>query len=462
MPLRPQSPRSDANTPKTAPPDHAQKNPQLRLIEPDPNNTSQEIPAISSGTASDISLSLTAPPQSIEPSPTPAAISEVRLRKDHRSPENAEVLQRRRVITIGDLEANADGLKQILHKTGIVHSLKPQNGQNRFGITKLGMQTTIIQTGDIFDRGENLLPTLKYIQALRKNGVDFKTAAGNHDLMALYAFSCPSVYSENPCFYALINEIIEKIDPISDISLKKKVDKIIYKHANLFIQKGNQSLLTDILAFCNWYYEGGKETLYELRKKYCKNQSPANLREPLETGYGLFFNNGPYSSFIEGLSALEHHDDTLHLHGNLDLKWAKTLKNLGAERLNQGFRESVKGRNFLHLAHGNDKELFWRRGAAIDPEIALILKEMGIKVIIRGHDPQDDNKQHISDYFGIKVINNDVGNGENSLGAVLIEPSGQITGFNHSDFSGGRELYRLPPLRAIGSKKSPQQTSALG
>lgn len=456
MPLRPQSPDSDTPTPKTTSPNHSPKNPHVRLIKP--GNDFQAVPEITDATASDISQNLTHEP---EPSPTPTAISEVRLRKDHRSPESAEVLQRRRIITIGDIEANADGLKQILHGTGLVHTLEPQNGEDRFGITKLGMETTIILTGDVFDRGDSLLPTLKYIQALRKNGVDFRITAGNHDLLALYSFSCPSVYNGNPYFYALLNEVMGKIDPNTEIPLKERVEKIIYEHANIFLQKGNQSLLTDVLAFCNWYFEGGKDTLDEFRNKYAKSLSPTNFKEPLETGFGLFFNGGPHSSFVDNLSALEHNNDTLRLHGNLDLKWATTLKNLGADRINRGFRESIKGRNFLHFAHGLDKELFWRRGAAIDPEIAFILKEMGIKVIIRGHDPQDDNKQHISDYFGIKVIDNDIGNGENNLGAVSIEPSGEIIAYSHSDFAHGRELYKLPPLRAPGAENNSRQATAL-
>ncbi len=82
-----------------------------------------------------------------------------------------------RVVAIGDVHGNHDGLVSILRRTGVIDS------SNRWA----GGSTTLVQTGDVTDRGLGVKEALDLLMTLERDasraGGRVVSLAGNHEVM---------------------------------------------------------------------------------------------------------------------------------------------------------------------------------------------------------------------------------------------------------------------------------------
>ncbi|MBF0429240.1 MAG: metallophosphoesterase [Magnetococcales bacterium] len=86
-------------------------------------------------------------------------------------------------------------------------------------------------------------------------------------------------------------------------------------------------------------------------------------------------------------------------------------------------------------------------GTTIGQNVAIQLKQLGITTVIHGHKPvavtqSDDELERVIP--GVRVINNDTGVRATGLGALLINPQGEITFINPEAMAdaGGQKSYR--------------------
>jgi hypothetical protein len=106
-----------------------------------------------------------------------------------------------RIVAIGDIHGNCDGFVSILQQAGLVDD----------GRHWIGGKTTLVQTGDVFDRGVGVFETLDLLMRLEQEaaaaGGQVICLLGNHESMNLVGF-----YRDvNPELYAtLVDKQSEK------------------------------------------------------------------------------------------------------------------------------------------------------------------------------------------------------------------------------------------------------------
>jgi len=375
--------------------------------------------------------------------------------------EKAEQVARRPVLAIGDLDADFSSLVKIMDKAGyIAFENNPGEQQKDIRLREKGLAGTVVQTGDFFDRGKDLLTMLEFISTLRENGVDFRMTAGNHDLMALYAFSCPSVVNADPDFYRLVKDTIRichhepGIDPQQIANAVIKNDLIHKRDGNSHIHH------SDVLNFINWYFEGGRNFFKEMQapEHHHFDKHNPTLREHLEKAHQLMFGDSIYARTLQKLSVFEPIDDVLYLHAGIDDYWADMIEEKGIDRLNAEFREDLAENNLKEYVFGIKRHAFWRRHSALTPNSAQVIKNLGFKAVVRGHDITASGQPESHTEYGVKVVNIDIGIKTGKLGGALITADNKIEGFTAKKHL---LLGNLPPLkRIVPLKYEPKAKSA--
>ncbi len=384
--------------------------------------------------------------------------SDVRSIMESAAYEKAELITRRPVLAIGDLDANFDALVHILDQTGYIElSANKDKSKNHIRLREKAEDGTVIITGDFFDRGKKLLLMMDFIQTLRQNGVDVKTTAGNHETMAFHALSCPSVKEQNPHFYALINyannvlahakKAKKDIDPFRLMQYISTVDSQQHFHGR------EEQHHKDLVAFAEWYYQESEPPaflteLVKNRKDLFDSDKPS-LQEQVEAAHSLFFNGGEYSEFVQQMKLMERVDDVLYLHAGINDYWAMELKKHGIDGINQKFQQALKNGDLTHYVEtAEQRALFWQRHTALTPFAARVLKELGINAVVRGHDIQMDGMPTLRKENGIFVISNDIGIRLGNLGGTLITSAGDIVAYDNSDYQNRYVIANLPRQKA--------------
>lgn len=384
--------------------------------------------------------------------------SDVRTIMESATYEKAELITRRPVLAIGDLDANFDALVRILDQTGYIElSTAEDNSKNQIRLREKAEGGTIVLTGDFFDRGKRFLLMMDFIQTLRQNGVDVKTTAGNHETMGLHALSCPSVKERNPHFYALINyanEVLarakkakKEIDPFRLMQFISNMDS--QQHFNGREEQHHK----DLTAFAEWYYQESEPPAFltELKenRKDLFNSDQPSLQEQVEAAHSLFFNGGEYSQFVQQMKLMERVDDVLYLHAGINDYWAMELKKHGIEGINQKFQQALKNADLTdYVETAGQRALFWQRHTALTPFAARVLKDLGIHAVIRGHDIQASGMPTVRQERGIPVISNDIGIRLGNLGGTLITSAGDIVAYDSSDYQNRYLIANLPRQKA--------------
>lgn len=387
--------------------------------------------------------------------------SDIRHIEQNGNYEKTEQIARRPVLAIGDLDADFSSLVKIMDKAGyITFENTPGEQQKDIRLREKGLTGTVVQTGDFFDRGKDLLTMLEFIGILRENGVDFRMTAGNHDLMALYAFSCPSVINADPEFYQLVKDTIricsyEKgIDP-------QQIANAVIRNDIIHNCNGNSHIHhADVLNFINWYFEGGRNFLKEIQDpehQYFDKHNPS-LRKQLEKAHELMFGDSVYAETLQNLSVFEPIDDVLYLHAGIDDYWADIIEEKGLERINREFRDDIEEHNLKDYVFGMKRHAFWRRHSALTPHSAQVIKNLGFNAVVRGHDTMSSGQPESHTEYGIKIINIDIGIKFGRLGGAQITPDNQIEGFTDKK---RLLLGNLPPVkRIVPLKYEPKAKSA--
>jgi hypothetical protein len=344
-------------------------------------------------------------------------------------------------LAIGDLEGEKSALTDILKGAGLINATKINEKQARVELTEKGRTCTVIQTGDIFDRGEHSWETLSRIAALKKLGIDLRLTVGNHELMALATLTSKSL--ENPLFYERIKQIAGPAhpDPLWDES---SFDDFTRQHITDWTKA--DPMMLDIYNYFFWFKEGGFTLPAEIREKFFKGQSPT-LQQILLKARDLFLQED-VAPVIYGMKGLERIDDILYVHAGLNDYWAEILDQQGIDGVNHLVQTAIKTGQLNAYLHDADKEgLFWLRNEKVLSAKAIhVLKKLGITTVVRGHDKQETGIPGIVTLHGITIINNDVCKKNEHQRATFITATGDIQFMDKNGYDKRKSLGTLPPL----------------
>ncbi len=399
--------------------------------------------------------SFTAPENNFD---DPNEKSDIRAKVTSNAYEKADLVTRRPVLAIGDLDADFDALVHILDQTGYIDlSVNKDKSKNHIKLREKAENDTVVLTGDFFDRGKKFLLMADFIQTLRQNSVDIKTTAGNHETMAFHALSCPSVKEQNPHFYALINYAKKVLTHTKktkqQINPFKLIQFINHADSKQHFKGREEQHHKDLIAFAEWYCQSDEPPAFlteltENRKDLFSSKNPS-LQEQIEAAHSLFFNGGEYAEFLQQMTLMERVDDVLFLHAGINDYWAMEIKKHGIDGVNEKFRQALqKGNLTNYVETAEQRALFWQRHTALTPFAASVLKDLGIHAIIRGHDIQMDGMPTLRKERGISVISNDIGIKLGNLGGTLITGSGDIVAYNDCKYQNRRVIGNLPRYKS--------------
>ncbi|MFA5821013.1 MAG: metallophosphoesterase, partial [Candidatus Gracilibacteria bacterium] len=313
-------------------------------------------------------------PKKTELNERQAAIAKsAKIKGPRRNPERLPYEQVKRptgVVTIGDLHGDLTAFNESLLKKGLTDKSGKWIGGNK----------KLVQTGDIFDRGEESVQIVKRIQELRKQGADIEVLIGNHEDMLLRGImgnkEMMNIWLANNPGTELMDifqksgskgilEHLKKngaLDLIKEMKLVQQVDDVLYVHAEIS---------RDLTGFIR------------------KNGGIDNVNAKFKTGL---------DKAIKGdVTELENFSKEYE-----NLLWS---------------REHSKGK----LSRGD-----------LDA-ITSDLKDMGVNVVVHGHTPQRGGMQAVQEINGVRIINNDIAmsKGMNKTGSraggVMIDSSGRQT-----------------------------------
>lgn len=353
-----------------------------------------------------------------------------------------EKMDGKTVLAIGDLEGDLVALIRILRKSGFVKAEKSNNGEgSAIFATDIAKDpnSIVIQTGDIFDRGSKTIGLLRVINDLRSLGINIELVAGNHEVNALQALSVESVKDKDPEFERILKEMITHFRGYEEGDFGDNFLKAFVEVSKNEIKARNREIddsvlkrkLDDVRKFAFWFLNHGDTVLLELREEMKKEQgvqeNPPFL-DVVKHGYDMF-NGGEFDNLKYGLKAMKQESNTLYVHGGIDDNVASYIEQYGIDGLNQLFAEAVHSNNYEHFVYGGYlAAVTAKRGCEISPYAASVLNDLGIDVILRGHDKQSSGEQGVVESNGIVTINNDIGT--RNSGGVLVRPNGMFECFN--------------------------------
>lgn len=161
-----------------------------------------------------------------------------------------------KIVAIGDIHGSYKGLINNLKRVKLIDS----------NLNWIANDTRLIQIGDIFDRGNESLKSLKFLYSIREKartfGGDVYFLYGNHEEMLLHGQSWYSVLENG---YSSIN------DYINDLSPRGRIGKEIIESHNLSI------IINGIL-----FVHGGFMADW-LRKYYPNKTTLAELNQTAKT-----------------------------------------------------------------------------------------------------------------------------------------------------------------------------------
>ena len=361
--------------------------------------------------------------------------------------ENIEI-PRQRFCTITDTHGNPKAFIHSLEEAGLARI----NDDLSFQLTKEGLKTPIIISGDSIDRGPQSLRVLDIMMHLKRQGAHINALAGDHEIMALLALDSVSMETKEPHFLKLLNKLTPQVSPSSPTPIEN-LDKLLKEEARKKEHQDHQLALYDAGAFLQWYVRGGHALLEEIAHKYFGNRSNVKFNDILKKANELFGINGVYGNFLREMPLFGQIDDILLIHAGLDDTWAQILETKGIEGANDYYHDIMNNGNYDFLVNGPLAEAVWKRGHEISPYAAKVLKGLGISTIVRGHDRMRDGIQKHYAVNGINIINNDTGILHTGKGGTIIHPDGSIKCFSAHSAKEQRTLFKLPAYTRPQNRK---------
>jgi len=318
-----------------------------------------------------------------------------------------------RIVAIGDIHGNYDGLVSILQRAGLVDN----------DVHWIGGETTFVQTGDIFDRGVEVFEVLDLLMRLQKEaetaGGKVIVLLGNHEGMNLVGF----FRDVNPDLYATL------VDKKSE-----KRRKQAYKEFKKYWRAEAEKILEREVL----------EVPEEIKEQWMEAIPPGWLEYKAALGPGTH-----YGSWLRGRPLAVVIDEVLFVHGgigpdlaglSIDEINAKVVKELEiydrlreemieenlvpttaelASLMNVYLEMDPKDPTYAELEDAEDWFVFsekgplWFRGPARwDEELETehmieLLAGVGAKWMVGGHTVQDDGRIEVR--FGGRVFLIDTG-----------------------------------------------------
>jgi len=216
---------------------------------------------------------------------TVAAVYDRRIVGGHRPP-----LQSTRVVAIGDIHGDFDAFVGILQRAQLVDTSRKWSGRN----------TTLVQTGDLLDRGPKTRAVMDLLMALQKDaprqGGRVIVLMGNHEAMNIYG----------DLRYVTANDYAAYTDNRSENRRKSAY-----------------------AAFAAMYGKAPPVSEDEWMKSH-----PAGFIEHRE----IFGPDGKYGKWLRTLPAAARVDDSIFLHGGIHPDFASWT----VDKINEGVRTEVK------------------------------------------------------------------------------------------------------------------------
>lgn len=313
----------------------------------------------------------------------------------------------RPICVLTDLHADADALFGSLVAAGFIAKQGPQD--DAFTITPLGKRSLLLINGDCFDKGPSNLRLLRCIHGLQKAGARIKLIAGNHDvrfLAGIRALQQPQdLMSQNfflrmaPKGVAFLHEVYES--HVADLRPEQK-------------QRYGEGLPDERVRERLYPDEAWYEHFPKLASSWMSSSKIASEMEKtdkkrrqfeslwLETGLSLdkayaatnrwrelfCHPQGEFSWFFESMDLLHSEGSFLFAHAGMDDVMARAFARLGAENLNQGFRNSLR-EDLFGLYFGPMGNVFRSKYRRSDydftPSGAGHLLKQNIRALVHGH-----------------------------------------------------------------------------
>ncbi len=205
-----------------------------------------------------------------------------------------------RVVAVGDVHGDLEALVSILQETGIIDDQRRWSGGN----------ATLVQTGDILDRGAQDRQVMDLLMELEKQAARSKgrvvVLLGNHEMMNIMGdlrYVAPQVYSS-----------------FADGKSEQRRQKAYQDHTKLLKQRAQ------VLG-------EPTEITSEFEKQWMEEHPPGFLeyREALKP-------KGKYGSWLRKRPAILQIEDTLFLHGGIH----PNLSSLKLKEINQRIQDEIQ------------------------------------------------------------------------------------------------------------------------
>ena len=205
-----------------------------------------------------------------------------------------------RVVAVGDIHGDLDALVSILQEAGIIDDQRRWSGGN----------ATLVQTGDILDRGEKDRQVMDLLMELEKQAARSRgrvvALLGNHEMMNIMGdlrYVAPEVYSS-----------------FADGKSEPRRRKAYQNHVKLLRDRGKALGIP-------------AEITSDFEQQWMEEHPPGFLeyREALNP-------KGKYGSWLRKRPAIVHIEDTLFLHGGIH----PNLSSLKVKEINQRIQDEIQ------------------------------------------------------------------------------------------------------------------------
>lgn len=318
-------------------------------------------------------------------------------------PPPKEYIQRPSPLYIvPDVHGDAAGFIASLRIAGLITGDSLENME----LTDLGTATDIIQTGDMVDRGHEVLEVFDIVKKLREKGAKIALTIGNHELTMLEILHSLAAtnFSDKIITAAYTAYAFSELSKVEGETAEQRQER----HERHYPKEEIAAMLY------HWLIIDAGGTLQSVKDRYFHGNS--SLKETLMKAHELFLTpHGEYASLVNSFRLYEQVDDVLACHAGIDQKASHVLQDREWANLNQKFQNLLRSRDFKEIKRLFNDFLWYRKALQdkfppMSEDDARNLKDSrGIAMIVHGHDQAEGKIQTISNVEDIIIYANDIG-----------------------------------------------------